>query len=271
MNTIELLSIIIASIATILGGVWFIVNQAFNFGKTTQRINQIDERTAHAKCDSHDDSIELLKKQLYEFKRDIQQSIDNLRNDFNDFKRETRENFKVVKEDISNLKVDVASLKKDVAILKVDVATLKVDVASLKKEVFSIKEFLSLKYEDALAFFLLKNSPLSLSEFGKFILQEIDGMELIQRNKDILFSAIDNNKPRTALDVESSALMACISFCDNEEFDKIKNFVYNSPEYDVKDKNGDNKKCNLRLADVCFILSIPLRDLYLSQHPEITL
>ena len=255
MNTIELLSIIIASIATILGGVWFIVNQAFNFGKTTQRINQIDERTALAKCDSHDDSIELLKKQLYEFKRDIQQSIDSLRNDFNDFKLETRENFKVVKEDISNLKVDVA--------------TLKVDVASLKKEVFSIKEFLSLKYEDALAFFLLKNSPLSLSEFGKFILQEIDGMELIQRNKDILFSAVDNNKPRTALDVESSALMACISFCDNEEFDKIKNFVYNSPEYDVKDKNGDNKKCNLRLADVCFILSIPLRDLYLSQHPEI--
>ena len=257
MNTIELLSIIIASIATILGGVWFIVNQAFNFGKTTQRINQIDERTANAKCDSHDESIELLKKQLYEFKRDIQQSIDNLRD-------ETRENFKIVKEDISNLKIDVA-------VLKTDVAGLKVDVAELKNDVFSIKKFLSIKYEDALTFFSLKNSPMSLSDFGKFILQEIDGMGLIQRNKDILFSTIDNNKPRTALDVESSALMACISFCDNEEFDKIKNFVYNSPEYDVKDKNGDNKKCNLRLVDVCFILSIPLRDLYLSQHQEITL
>jgi len=271
MNTIELLSIIIASIATILGGVWFIVNQAFNFGKTTQRINQIDERTAHAKCDSHDESIELLKKQLYEFKRDIQQSIDNLRD-------ETRENFKIVKEDISNLKIDVAVLKTDVAVLKTDVAVLKTDVAELKtdvaelkKDVFSIKNFLSIKYEDALTFFSLKNSPMSLSDFGKFILQEIDGMGLIQRNKDILFSTIDNNKPRTALDVESSALMACISFCDNEEFDKIKNFVYNSPEYDVKDKNGDNKKCNLRLVDVCFILSIPLRDLYLSQHQEITL
>ena len=257
MNTIELLSIIIASIATILGGVWFIVNQAFNFGKTTQRINQIDERTAHAKCDSHDESIELLKKQLYEFKRDIQQSIDNLRD-------ETRENFKIVKEDISNLKIDVA-------VLKTDVAGLKVDVAELKNDVFSIKKFLSIKYEDALTFFSLKNSPMSLSDFGKFILQEIDGIGLIHRNKEILFSTIDNNKPRTALDVESSALMACISFCDNEEFDKIKNFVYNSPEYDVKDKNGDNKKCNLRLVDVCFILSIPLRDLYLSQHQEITL
>ena len=237
MNTIELLSIIIASIATILGGVWFIVNQAFNFGKTTQRINQIDERTAHAKCDSHDESIELLKKQLYEFKRDIQQSIDNLRD-------ETRENFKIVKEDISNLKIDVAVLKTDVAVLKTDVAVLKTDVAELKtdvaelkKDVFSIKNFLSIKYEDALTFFSLKNSPMSLSDFGKFILQEIDGIGLIQRNKEILFSTIDNNKPRTALDVESSALMACISFCDNEEFDKIKNFVYNSPEYDVKDKN----------------------------------
>jgi len=244
MNTIELLSIIIASIATILGGVWFIVNQAFNFGKTTQRINQIDERTANAKCDSHDESIELLKKQLYEFKRDIQQSIDNLRD-------ETRENFKIVKEDISNLKIDVAVLKTDVAVLKTDVAGLKTDVAGLKtdvaelkkdvaelkKDVFSIKNFLSIKYEDALTFFSLKNSPMSLSDFGKFILQEIDGIGLIQRNKEILFSTIDNNKPRTALDVESSALMACISFCDNEEFDKIKNFVYNSPEYDVKDKN----------------------------------
>lgn len=237
MNTVELISIIIASIATILGGVWFIVNKAFNFGKTTQRINEIDERTITLQND-----VTILKSDVA-----------------------------VLKTDVAVLKTDVAVLKTDVAALKTDVAALKIDVESLKREVFSIKNFLILKYEDALVFFSLKNSPLNLSDFGNLILKEINGMEFIHNNKESLFSKIDDEKPRTALDVETSALMTCLSYCNEEEFDNIKNFVYNSPEYSIKDNKGNDKKYILRLTDVCFILSIPLRDLYLSQHPEITL
>ena len=35
------------------------------------------------------------------------------------------------------------------------------------------------------------------------------------------------------------------------------------------DKEGNEKTYEVNLADICFILSIPLRDMYLKEHPEI--
>ena len=115
----------------------------------------------------------------------------------------------------------------------------------------------------------MKNSPTKLSDFGNQILEEINGIEFINDNKECLISRLDEEKPRTALDVENSAFIVFVNFCNNEKFDDIKNFIYNSPEYNVKDNKGCDRKYNLSLIDVCFILSIPLRDMYLESHPEI--
>ena len=47
-------------------------------------------------------------------------------------------------------------------------------------------------------------------------------------------------------------------------FNPIKTFIYNYPE--VKTQNG---KIELDLGDACIILSFPLRDMYLKEHPEL--
>ncbi len=342
--SIESIGIIIGSIATVIGGVWFVVYRAFNFGKTTQRIDEIEKRTAQAncesnketieklkecnlpqriktlenkvsdnKCESHDKSIEILKESLndtkYDFKKsveslkeslndtkyDFRQSVESLKDEIhefkqefkqelNDFKQETRENFSAINKDLNDFKQETRenffAINKDLSDFKQEtrenISNLKKEtnqntdsINSLKKDVSSIIELLTFKHKDALKFFALKHSPLQLNDFGKQLIEEIKGINFINENKDFLISKIEKDNPRTALDVETSAFMACIVCCSREEFDYIKDFVYNSPEYTVKDKDGRDMKYNLSLADICFVLSIPLRDMYLGLHPEI--
>ena len=194
---IELLGIIVGSIATILGGVWFMLYKAFNLGKVSQRMEEIEKKTSNADCKVHKENIEKIKEH--------------------------------------NLPQRVEQIEKKVSHADCEV----------------------------------NNSPTKLTDFGNKILEELDGINFINDNKEYLIARLDEEKPRTALDVENSALMVFVNFCSSEKFDGIKNFIYNSPEYNIKDKNGCDKKYNLNLIDVYFILSIPLRDLYLELRPEI--
>ena len=43
----------------------------------------------------------------------------------------------------------------------------------------------------------------------------------------------------------------------------------NAPAYKLKDAEGNEKMYDLSLPDVCFVLSLPLRDMYLAAHSEI--
>ena len=53
-------------------------------------------------------------------------------------------------------------------------------------------------------------------------------------------------------------------------FNGFKDFIYNSPSYMIKDANGEKRRYDLSIPDICFVLSLPLRDMYLEAHPEIT-
>lgn len=207
MNTLELIGIAVGIVATILGGVWFILSRVFGFGKFSQRIEDIDSRTCKAACELHD--------------RDIDGIKDSLKN-------------------VSDNIVKITSL-------------------------------LLLKYKDASKLFSVKNSPRQLNEFGKKVFGDIEGNEFLEANKEFLFAQIDAYNPQTALDVENAAHAACLVSADNEIFNRIKSIVYNSPSYKVKDSEGKEKTYDLALPDVCFVLSVPLRDMYLKEHTEITL
>ena len=72
-------------------------------------------------------------------------------------------------------------------------------------------------------------------------------------------------KPKTELDVENASNFACSAFTDNDIFNNIKDFVYNAPYLNIVDENGENKSYDITLGDVCYILSLPLRDMYLEE------
>ncbi len=150
-----------------------------------------------------------------------------------------------------------------------ELTSLKSAVTSVKEDVIAIKSLLVMKHKGASSLFSVKNSPRKLNELGSRLFSEIQGQDFIERHRDFLFSKIDAVSPQTALDVENAALMACTAYTSNEIFNELKTFVYNSPSYKITDAEGHERMYDLALYDVCYILSLPLRDMYLAAHPEI--
>lgn len=205
MEKIELIGTIIASIATILGGVWLIIDRAFKAGEKNSKLSEIDNRTCNAKCELHDN----------------------------------------------------------------DISALKQDLKDIKTDIVSIKALLVTKHKNAADIFSMKNSPRKLNDNGERLFSDISGNEFLLSNKAFFFSKIDELRPKTALDVENAANIACTSNTDNEIFNGLKNFVYNSPTYKLKDVDGNDRLYDISMSDICFVLSLPLRDMYLSEHKEI--
>ena len=174
-----------------------------------------------------------------------------------------------MKDDVSAIRDDMASIKSLLSIHDKDIETVKSDVSAMKGELTKVTSLLSIKYKNAAPLFALKNSPRRLNDFGLQVLEDAKGMDFLYANKDFLFAQIDACSPKTAYDVENASHTVCLTSTDNEFFNGLKNFVYNSPSYDIKDDEGREKKYDLSLPDVCFVLSIPLRDMYLDAHPEI--
>ena len=205
MFSIESIGACAGIVATVLGGVWFIVNKSFGVGRFSHRIDEVDKRTVNAACDLHGRDIDAMKS----------------------------------------------------------------DMRTMKNDLVAIKSLLTMKHKDAASLFSVKNSPRQLNDIGKRVMDDMRGAEFLDAHKDFFFSLIDAYKPQTALDVENAAHAVCVASTNNDMFNGLKNFVYNSPSYIVKDANGQEKPYDLSLPDVCFILSLPLRDMYLKEHSEI--
>lgn len=143
------------------------------------------------------------------------------------------------------------------------------DMKTIKNDIVAIKSLLIMKHKNAADIFSMKSSPRRLNELGEKIFVEIKGNDFLSANKDFLFKKIDENHPHTALDVENAANIACSAYTNESIFNELKNYVYNSPSITIQ-RDGEDKLYDISLGDVCFVLSLPLRDMYLKEHPEIS-
>lgn len=150
-----------------------------------------------------------------------------------------------------------------------DIKEIKNLISSHDNDIKTIKEFLLITNKKASVLFSVKNSPRQLNEIGNKVFAEMKGEDFLNQNKEYLFAQIDGYNPKTALDVENAAHAVCITSVDNEIFNGLKNFVYNSSSYKITDREGNERLYDLAMSDICFILSLPLRDMYLEIHPEI--
>ena len=163
-------------------------------------------------------------------------------------------------------KVSKRLAKTDSHFTKIDdaISDLQKDVTAIKNDLSDVQLFITSKYPSALGTFVTKNSPLTLNEFGKKLYEECGGKSFLEANQVLLLKKIEEKYPKTALDVETYAKEVLFSLTQNDIFNTIKVWVYNSPAWKIGDKDY-----TITLSDVCFVLSIPLRDKYLSLHPEI--
>lgn len=116
--------------------------------------------------------------------------------------------------------------------------------------------------------FSQKHSPRQLNEQGLRLYKDINGEDFLNKNKKFLFEKIEEKKPQTAYDVETTITLIFTLNADNEIFIDLKKWVYNAPSREVE-INGKKEMYDLALSDLFFVLSIPLRDMYLSEHPEV--
>lgn len=224
---------IFAIVVPVLGGVWFIVNKAVGFGQFSHRVDEMDKRTCHAACDVHSEDIA------------------------------------EVKSDVKEIRDDVVALKSQFSIHDRDIERIREHLETASENLMRVTSLLLLKYKDAGKLFSVKRSPRQLNEMGKQVYADMKGEEFLIANKEFLFSQIDSFHPKMALDVENAAHAVCITSIENDIFNRLKDFVYNSPSYRITDAEGNERMYDLALSDVCFVLSLPLRDMYLAAHSEI--
>lgn len=165
---------------------------------------------------------------------------------------------------------DCKNKNQELAKLTKDMEEVKQDIQNIKLNLVEIKTFLQTKHKQPFDTFGMKNSPRKLNPNGEQLLSDIKGVDFLKEHKDYFFAFIDAQKPKTAYDVEVEANSACMSSVNEEIFLGMKKYVYNAPLMELKDEDGNVSKYEVTLPDVCFVLSIPLRDMYLKEHPEIS-
>ena len=145
---------------------------------------------------------------------------------------------------------------------------LRRDVDSVRDDIKSIKDYL-VKDVNFINMSAMKRSPLVLNDLGKQIFEIIRGDEFLETNRELLLTKLERKHPRTALDVEMSAREVCLELLSNPVFDNIKNILYNAPAINITNNDGKKEDFIISVREACFTLSIPLRDMYLKEYPEL--
>ncbi len=136
----------------------------------------------------------------------------------------------------------------------------------IKEELIAIRTYLTIKDPKVADAFSQKKSPRELNEAGMQLYSDINGKSFLDKNKDILIKDICNKNPKTALDVEEAALEILYSHIDDDMFIDLKNWVYDCANRKIM-VDGVEKDHAITIYDVCFVLSLPLRNMYLELHP----
>lgn len=134
MVTIEIIGACVGIVATVLGGVWFIVNKAFGVGRFSHRIDEVDKRTVNAACDLHGRDIDAMKS------------------------------------DMRTIKTDVATINAAVELHGKDIDTVNDNIRTMRSDIVAIKSLLTMKHKDAASLFSIKNSPRQLNGIGKQVM-----------------------------------------------------------------------------------------------------
>lgn len=139
----------------------------------------------------------------------------------------------------------------------------------ISDDLLQIRTYIQTKDPKNAALFSVKQSPRRLNQAGEQLYNDFNGEAFLDANSAMLIRAIDEKKPKTALDVEVASHEVLVENVHSDIFNGLKNWVYNSPtrKYVIE---GEERNYTISLSDVCFVLSLPLRDRYLSIHPEIS-
>ena len=228
------------------------------FNKINEKLNVIDsikEKVDSQPCSKHDEMFDKINEKLNVI-NSIKEKVDNLPCSKHD------EMFDKINEKLNV----IDSIKEKVDNLPCSKHDEMFDKINEKLNV--IRTALTIGNPMLANYLSQKNSPRELSEDGKKLFTDIKGEEFLHKNKDILIKGIEDNNPKTPLDVEELSFKVLLHLIDDDMYIGMKNWVYNSSPRKIL-VDGIEKSYDITMLDVCFVLSLPLRNMYLELHKEL--
>ena len=142
-------------------------------------------------------------------------------------------------------------------------------INKLELNVAEEQTFLRTKFPSAQGAMSARNSPSELNEYGRKVYADMEGDEFLRLYGSYFLQKMECISPKTALDVESASYEVLLLSTYDDIFNQIKVKVYHYPSMDIINRSGQTERLDVSLADVCYALSLKLRDMYLETHPSV--
>lgn len=140
-------------------------------------------------------------------------------------------------------------------------------VNGLAKSFNSLIAYLAAKDPTIIVF--ISKSPIEIGPDGMRILEASGGKFWIDFHSDLLIKELEKAHYTTALDVQINAPKIIISLSTCDDFNGIKNYIYNNPYYKQTPESEPIMSAPITLDSVTNIMGVYLRNIYLEKHPEL--
>ena len=115
-----------------------------------------------------------------------------------------------------------------------------------------------------------KFSPRRMTKAGLSLFEMSGARKALDDGADVFLEQLHERNPQTPLDVEDEAYNVIMQNLSSPVFNEVKNFIYYQPEkITLKNDAGEDIEVSISLLVLIRLMSIDLRDRYLSAHPEI--
>lgn len=115
-----------------------------------------------------------------------------------------------------------------------------------------------------------KFSPRRMTKAGMSLFEISGAKKAVNDGAETFLKQLEERKPQTPLDVEDEAYNVLMQNLSNPLFNEIKNYIYYQPEkITLKNDAGEDIEVSISLLVLIRLMSIELRDRYLSAHPEL--
>lgn len=240
MNAIEIICTVIGAIATILAGMYFIINKAVNSGVKEHRLTKVEGHLEGLPCDRNGSNL-----------RDMIGEVEKLGEKINKLPCDKHH------EDISKSNANFDNMNQI--------------VLSTNEMVSEISKWV-MKMDNGMIDTLAKKaSPLKMTPIGEVLFEKSLSKKAIDENIDFLIKELEGIAPKTAFDVEDQAYSVLFKNIGHDLFNEVKNFIYYSPETIelIDPSDGEKEQIKISLQTLIRLMGIYLRDKYLERHTEI--
>jgi hypothetical protein len=137
-------------------------------------------------------------------------------------------------------------------------------VTSVEKILQTVCDWIRKRDNKMIDIFSLMHSPRALTDIGREFYEKSGGKNVLEQNMKFYIAKLDDEMKKqnlkSAFDVENKAYYVLFMSASDDLFIPVKNYLYNNPQFDGQ---------NVDVSEVCFVMSLQLRDEYLKRHPEI--